>query len=101
MNIKVNNVERDSGRNDISKAPALVTFYSTNGDVILLDVVIRIKFENTKIYLNVADVIVFNVAWIPDVYVNPSNHHLQAEYSTRKIERTTREFIELLKNQLL
>ena len=100
VNVKVNNVERTSGRNDISKAPALVQFYSENKDALLYDFIIRIRFDNTRIFLNVADAIIFNVAWIENLYVKPSNHHLQAEYSTRQIKRTNQEFVELLKQQL-
>ena len=62
-----------------------------------------IKF-NDDMSVELANAIVMPVAWIPDIYVNPSNNgNLQSSYAKeldKAVKRTNKQFIAELKNEI-
>jgi len=87
-----------SSKFDISKAPKLIQFYNDNPDITLLGAVVKVEFE--KLTIKIKDLIIFNVAWTPDVYYNRANHNLQSKCDGAFIQRTNKEFVSILENKL-
>lgn len=101
INIKSAVINAKNSKDDISKAEGLLAFYNVDPDRQFFVATFFIKFNhNMTIYID--KVVVFPVAWISDVYVNPSNNgNLQsAHYKDLKdaAKRTNQEFIKLLKS---
>lgn len=99
VNIKSAVAGKKGNSDDISKAEGLIDFYGKNPDADLYIATFVINFnEDMTIGLNRS--IVFPTAWIPDVYVNPSNNgNLQsAKYKdlNSAVKRTPQEFLDCL-----
>ena len=106
--IKVKNDDRDyylnvktsltitelGGRFDISKARRLIQLYHENPNLVLLVAIIRVDWDN--VWVRFKNVIVFNVAWIPDIYYNRANHNLQSRSNGTQTFRTNKEFVNKL-----
>jgi len=86
-------------KDDISKAPGLLDFYNEDPERQFFVATFYIRF-NTNMTIELTKSVVFPIAWIPDIYVNPSNNgNLQSAYYRDikdGIKRTNEEFIPLL-----
>jgi len=101
VNLKVSAAKSKNGsRNDINKAYKLLKMFEYDEDTLLYYVIIKITFENTDVILVDGTPTVFYVPWIHEVYVNPSNHHLQANYELPMKKRTVAEFIRLIDEEI-
>lgn len=101
INLKVTAAKSQKGsRNDINKAYKLFKIFQKNKDTLLYYVIFKIKFKNTNIIFSDKDVIVFYVPWINEVYVNPSNHHLQANYEEPMHKRSVDDFLDLVDKEI-
>lgn len=99
INVKTSLTATDrTGRFDISKADKLIELYEGRPDLLLLVAIIVVDFED--IFVRFEDLIVFNVAWVPDVYYNRANHNLQSRANGMQTPRSNQEFIELLKQKM-
>ena len=99
VNIKSSVLGGRSNKDDISKASGLIEFYRGNPNANLYIATFIISFnKNMTIGLNRG--VVFPVAWIPDIYVNPSNNgNLQSSMYkdiNTAVKRTPQEFLECL-----
>lgn len=87
-------------KDDISKATKLIEFYTNNPSANLYIATFIIKF-NDDMTIELCNSIVFPTAWIPDIYVNPSNNgNLQsAKYKDlhQALKRTPKQFLKELK----
>ena len=95
VNIKSSVKGGRTNKDDISKASGLIDFYKENpkANLYIATFVICFKSDMT---IGLERCIVFPTAWIPDVYVNPSNNgNLQSsKYKDLKfaVKRTPEEF---------
>lgn len=101
VNIKSSVKGGKVNKDDISKAVGLIDFYKHNINANLYIATFVIRF-NSNMTIGLDKCIVFPTAWIPDIYVNPSNNgNLQSsKYKDLSIavKRTNREFLnELVK----
>lgn len=99
VNIKSSVKGGRTNKDDISKAIGLIDFYNKNPNANLYIATFVISFkENMSIGLD--DCIVFPAAWIPDIYVNPSNNgNLQSSKYKNidlAVKRTPQEFLKYL-----
>lgn len=99
VNIKSSVKDGRTNKDDISKAVGLIDFYRENPNANLYIATFIISFKR-DMTIGLDDCIVFPTAWIPDIYVNPSNNgNLQSSmYKNidRAIKRTSSEFLECL-----
>lgn len=90
-------------KDDICKGLGLKAFYETDVSREFFVSSFSLKF-NDDMSITIEKCIVFPVAWIPDIYVNPSNNgNLQSsKYKDidQAVKRTTLEFYELFKHAL-
>ena len=90
-------------KDDISKGVGLIKFYEQDVNRHFFVATFFIKF-NDDMTIEVDKCIVFPVAWIPDVYINPSNNgNLQSnKYKdlTTATKRTNAAFFEVLKTEM-
>jgi hypothetical protein len=91
-------------KDDISKADKLVAFFENTHELTLFVATIEIQFLVDPIRLALTNCYVVPTAWLPDVYVNPSNNgNLQSsKYKdlAAATRRTRQEFVSILKAQL-
>lgn len=89
-------------KDDISKAPGLLDFYREDPNRQFFIATFFIKF-NPNMTIELTKSVVFPIAWIPDIYVNPSNNgNLQSAYYKDlkfAVKRTNKEFIKLLEQE--
>lgn len=90
-------------KDDISKGAGLLKFYEHNVNRHFFIGTFFIKF-NEDMSIEIDKCIVFPVAWIPDVYINPSNNgNLQSskykDLSTA-VKRTNADFFEVFKFEM-
>lgn len=101
VNIKSAVINGKINKDDISKAQKLIDFYNNyHSEVDLFIATFVVEFKN-DLTIELKQCIVFPVAWIPDIYVNPSNNNLQSsKYKdiSNAVYRTPKEFFEELKN---
>lgn len=99
VNIKSSVKGVRTNKDDISKAVRLIDFYRDNPCANLYIATFVINF-NPNMTIGLEKCIVFPAAWIPDIYVNPSNNgNLQSsKYKDLKnaVKRTPQEFLECL-----
>lgn len=99
VNIKSSVIGGRTNKDDISKAIGLIAFYRQNPNANLYVATFVIKF-NPNMTIGLERCIVFPTAWIPDIYVNPSNNgNLQSSlYKNldKAIKRTPQEFLQKL-----
>lgn len=83
-------------KDDISKAQGLSDFYKEDVSHVFMIATFLIRF-NVDMSVELTKAVVMPVAWIPDIYVNPSNNgNLQSSYAKdldKAIKRTNAEFI--------
>ena len=92
LNVKTSlTITELGGRFDISKARKLIQFYQENPNLVLLIAIIRVDLDDVWVRFNNA--IVFNVAWIPDIYYNRANHNLQSRCDGTQTFRTSKKFV--------
>ena len=88
-----------TNKDDISKAEGLIDFYKGNSTANLYVATFVISF-NDDMTIGLNECIVYPTAWIPDVYVNPSNNgNLQSSMYknlNNAIKRTPQEFLRVL-----
>ncbi|MCB9085220.1 MAG: hypothetical protein H6624_12785 [Bdellovibrionaceae bacterium] len=99
VNIKSATKGRKNSKDDLSKAIRLIEFYQQNPNAHIFIATFEIEFlDDMKIAL--PSCYVMPLAWIPDVYVNPSNNgNLQsAKYKDLDlaVKRTNQEFYDEL-----
>lgn len=99
VNIKSSVLDGRVNKDDISKAAKLIEFYNENPNANLYVATFVISFkENMTIGLE--ECIVFPTAWIPDIYINPSNNgNLQSSRYKNinlAIKRTPEDFLNCL-----
>lgn len=91
-------------KDDISKAEKLIEFFNKNENAELYVASFEISFSD-DMYIELEDCYVMPTMWLPDIYVNPSNNgNLQSsKYKNieEAIERTSKEFIQELKKEIL
>lgn len=96
INIKSAVVNSKTSKDDISKAEGLTQFYDEVPERQFFVATFFIAF-NANMTIEIKDVVVFPVAWIPDVYVNPSNNgNLQSSHYkdlNDAVKRTNAEFL--------
>lgn len=99
VNIKSSVNGSKSSKDDISKAERLIEFYNINPNANLYIATFEIKF-NPNLTIGFNKCTVFPTAWLPDVYVNPSNNgNLQSSMYKNintAIKRTPKEFLKCL-----
>lgn len=91
-------------KDDISKGDKLLAFFENANAIDLFIATVEIEFRSDPIRLALTNCYVLPVAWLPDIYVNPSNNgNLQSsKYKDlpAATRRTRAEFLVLLKEQL-
>lgn len=104
VNVKSAVQGRGVSKDDISKADKLVSFYKTTKDLTLFIATIEIQFHSDPLRIELTNCYVVPTAWLPDVYVNPSNNgNLQSsKYKdlSSAVKRGRLEFISLLEEQI-
>jgi hypothetical protein len=101
VNIKSSVEGLKSSKDDISKAVGLLDFYEKNPTKELFIATFTLKFSENPMAVEIANVYVMPTAWLPDIYVNPSNNgNLQSsQYKdlSKAEKRTNAQFIAALK----
>jgi hypothetical protein len=91
-------------KDDISKADKLVAFFENTHEVTLFIATIEIRFLVDPIRLALTNCYVVPVAWLPDVYVNPSNNGNLQSSKYKDLASASRrrrsEFVAILRHQL-
>lgn len=99
VNIKSSVKDGRTNKDDISKAEGLIDFYHENPDANLYIATFEIEFQE-DMTIGLKKCIVFPIAWIPDIYINPSNNgNLQSsKYKNLEsaVKRTPSEFLECI-----
>ena len=99
INIKSSVVGGKQHKDDLSKAEGLKDFYAADTNKQLFVATFYIQF-NENMSIEITKAVVYPIAWISDIYVNPSNNgNLQsASYKDlgKAQKRTNAEFIALL-----
>jgi hypothetical protein len=99
VNVKTSlTITEDTGRFDISKGDKLIKLYESTPDLLLL--VAIAKVEMNGVLVRFKDLIVFNVAWTPDIYYNRANHNLQSKCDGSQTPRTNEQFVVELRRQM-
>jgi hypothetical protein len=99
LNVKTSlEITELGGRFDISKARRLIQIYRESPDLVLLVCIIRVDLDN--VWVRFKSAIVFNVAWIPEIYYNRANHNLQSSCNGTQTFRTNGKFIRELERQM-
>lgn len=90
-------------KDDISKGDGLMNFYGEDATKDFFVATFFIKFHD-DMTIEIEKCLVFPIAWIPDVYVNPSNNgNLQSsKYKNldEAVKRTPEEFFEVFKTAM-
>lgn len=99
INVKSAVVGGRSNKDDISKALKLQEFYADQPNAELFVATLFIRF-NSDMSIDLTNAAAFPLAWLPDIYVNPSNNgNLQSsKYKdiSSAIQRSNQEFRDLL-----
>jgi len=98
VNIKVSDVTKPVRRNDIASVQKLIAFYREQPAAHLFYVVMMLEFDENTIHFRRKPVVRY-YPWIGEFVVNPRNHHIQSIYETSVVERTTQEFLLLLRQR--
>lgn len=98
INIKSAVVGGKRQKDDISKADGLKAFYDEDNNRQFFVATFFIQF-NADMSIEIIKSVVFPIAWIPDIYVNPSNNgNLQSAYYKEMkdaVKRTNKTFLPL------
>lgn len=98
INIKVSDVTRPVRRNDIASVQKLISFYKEKPTALLFYVVIMLEFDGNLIHFRKKPIVRY-YPWIGDFVINSRNHHIQSVYETSIVERTTDDFIALVRQR--
>jgi hypothetical protein len=103
INIKSAVLNGRTNKDDLSKAKGLKEFYEGDISKQFFIATFFIKFEdNMSIKIN--SVTVFPIAWIPDIYINPSNNGNLQSSRYKKIKeatkRTNEDFFSLFQREI-
>jgi hypothetical protein len=105
VNIKSAVQGRGTSKDDISKADKLISFFEATKDLTLYIATIEISFHTDPLRIELTNCYVVPIAWLPDVYVNPSNNGNLQSSKYKDIEaavpRGRDEFVKLLENQMM
>jgi hypothetical protein len=103
VNVKSAVEGRRPSKDDISKADKLVKFFEDQPELYLMIATVEIQFLSDPLRIRMSNCYVVPTAWLPDVYVNPSNNgNLQSsKYKDigAAVPRGRNEFVALLKEQ--
>ena len=103
LNIKSSVEGGKKNKDDISKAQGLSEFYEEDCQRQFFIATCFIRF-NSDMTISLTQVSIFPIAWIPDIYVNPSNNGNLQSSSYKDIKsarkRTNAEFIPLLRTAI-
>lgn len=103
VNIKSAVIGARTNKDDISKAESLATFYAENPDKNLFVATFIISFED-DMSVHIMGAKVMPTAWLPDIYVNPSNNGNLQSSKYKDIDhaviRTNQEFLEELQKEI-
>lgn len=103
INIKSAVKDGKKNKDDLSKAEGLTKFYKEDANRNLFIGSFIIDFQDDMI-IKICESVVFPIAWIPDVYINPSNNgNLQSseyKYIDKATKRTNEEFIRILNEEI-
>lgn len=103
INIKSAVIDGRKNKDDISKAEGLQQFYAENPTRNIFVVTFFLSFQPDMTVM-IEKSVVFPLAWIPDVYVNPSNNgNVQSAYYkdlNYAVRRTNSEFINMLNAEI-
>lgn len=104
INIKSAVIGGKRQKDDISKAEGLKAFYDEDPNRQFFVATFFIQFNDSDMSIEITKAIVFPIAWIPDIYVNPSNNgNLQSAYYkdvTCAVKRTNADFIPLFQRAI-
>jgi len=103
VNVKSAVLGGKTQKDDISKGLGLRNFYASDNDGEFFVATFFIKF-NEDMTIEIDGCVVFPIAWIPDIYINPSNNgNLQSskykDLSTA-VKRDAKEFSELFEKAM-
>mgnify|MGYP000645611159 CR=1 FL=1 len=100
MSIKSGSDQRANSKDDLSKANKLLEFYNKHEEAHIFIATFEIEFHD-DMHISLANCYIMPLAWIPDVYVTPSNNGNMQSSKYKNLEaaikRTTKEFIVELK----
>jgi len=96
INIKIHNILGKENKNDIAAVEKLYFQYTANENYNLLYACFGIHFAGINISFDKNYLQIFSPQFMP-IYVNPRNDKIQATYHHKIIERSRKEFLELLK----
>ncbi len=96
VNVKITNSETRDNKNDIAAVEKLYMQYSANLNYRLIYAVFGFKFRNINISFVKDYIHMFSPQFLP-IYVNPRNDKIQAYYKSDIIERSRKEFLQLLR----
>ena len=103
LNIKSSVAGGRTNKDDLSKAVGLDAFFTEDNDRQLFIATFVLEFTD-QMTVKIVDVVVLPIAWVPDIYVNPSNNgNLQSsKYKdvSGATKRTTADFHRLLKAEM-
>ena len=103
MNFKAAVAGKETKKGDISKAEKLVQFFDGGASRQLFIVTFGIAFH-TDMTIEIKDCLVTPIAWLPDIYVNPSNNgNLQCSQPKTlngATKRTNANFLSTLKSAM-
>lgn len=103
INIKSAVVGGKKSKDDISKGVGLKEFYNEDPNRVFFVGTFFIQFKN-DMTVEIVDSVVFPIAWIKDVYINPSNNgNLQSAYYKNikdAIRRSNDEFLPIFNAEL-
>lgn len=104
VNIKSSSLNAKPSKDDLSKADKLLLFLKENPGRELFVATFAIEFCD-DMSIRLPHCHIFPIAWIPDIYVNPSNNgNLQSAYYKdlgKAVKRTNTEFINELEKAIL
>lgn len=104
VNIKSSVKGARSNKDDISKALGLIDFYAEDSKRSLFITTFELEFHN-DMRVSIDACHTMPIAWLPDIYVNPSNNaNLQSsKYKDINLatKRTNEEFIKALENEII
>lgn len=103
INIKSAVVGGKRQKDDISKAEGLKGFYDEDNERQFFVATFFIQF-NPDMTIEITKAVVFPIAWIPDIYVNPSNNgNLQSAYYKElkdAVKRDNKQFLPLFQKAI-
>lgn len=104
VNIKSAVHGRAPSKDDVSKADKLIQFFENTPELTLFIATVEIAFLVDPVRIELKNCYVVPTAWLPDIYVNPSNNANLQSSRYKDLDSCTRrtrdEFIVLLKQKL-